>query len=370
MRILPPDIFSNRARLADWLELLTLASMAGEVSTSEIRSYFRRTYDDRLSATELDGEADDLGEPEVTDLAADNLEERLSEELEYRTKAIGAAYPFQISNPSPLGSAITLQRKETWNATCTGELFYSFCLLVSGMRDHLIEVPNTPNKLVTQISKIFQICACVAVGGYTHGEVVSFGFPRATGDAFLPALQNAWARYGSYTVRSNILHGFDDQLKDGGVDIISWRPFADGCAGTILMLAQVASGSNWKDKPVANDVKGIKTWFVDGSFEHFVPAICIPFPIWSDLGEPATDVIGNSVPFDDGIRRRYMVRERTFGVIFDRGRIALSSARALNCTGATSRNYVDGIDKVNDVAVWVKEVMTHLSERRKEEGSR
>ena len=44
---------------------------------------------------------------------------------------------------------------------------------------------------------MFQVCACLAAGGYTAGEVVSFGFPRPTGTAFLPALRATYERFGA-----------------------------------------------------------------------------------------------------------------------------------------------------------------------------
>ncbi|UVK48621.1 hypothetical protein BPNPMPFG_007019 (plasmid) [Mesorhizobium sp. AR07] len=349
--------------MADWLELLAITSAAGQVSISTLKSQLRRTSDDRTSAKELDADADDSGEPEVTDRAADDLEERVVDELSLRVQTVGSAYPFELVVNGKLGESQILRRKPTWNEAQTGELFYTFCLLDSCMREDLVKVPKAEQDFVQRIGNIFQICSCIAVGGYTEAQVVSFGFPRATGDGFLPALQAAWLRYGSYTVRQDIPHGFDAKLKDGGVDIIAWRPFDDGHAATFLMFVQVASGLDWKDKPVANDVKAIKQWFVDGVFEHFMPAICIPFPLWFDLDEPPKDASGKKLPFKDGILRRFAVRESAFGVIFDRGRIAQSSARVLGAPGGP-RAGVDGVDRIGEVAAWVDEVMASLAEKR------
>ncbi|BCM19228.1 hypothetical protein [Mesorhizobium sp. J8] len=363
MRIIPPDLNSSRARFADWLEILTLASDAGEVSVSVVRSLLRRASDDRISAKDLDADGDDTGEPEVTDRAADDLEERVVEELVLRSRTVNAAYPFEIKVGGKLGESQVLKRKATCFDPKTGQLFYTFCLLDSGIRDAIIKVPRDSQALVTQIGNIFQICSCIAVGGYTKAQVVSFGFPRATGDAFLPALKAVWSKYGSFSVRPDIPHGFDDKLKDGGIDIIAWRPFEDGHAATFLMFAQVASGLGWKDKPVANDVRAIRQWFVDERFEHFLPAICIPFPLWFDLDEPPRDLLGNRQPYSAGVLRRFMVRESAFGVIFDRGRIALSCAEAFGGPGGPL-NGIEGMDRVDDVSVWVDRVMQGLAERR------
>jgi len=201
------------------------------------------------------------------------------------------------------------------------------------------------------------------VGGYTNAEVVSFGFPRATGTSFLPALQQAWSRYGSYCIHSDNHYGFDDKLKDGGIDIIAWRPFADRFAATFIMFVQVASGLDWKDKEVAGDVRSLKGWFAGGSFEHFLPAICIPFPLWFDLDEPPLDADCNKIAFRNGVQNKFMYRERKFGVIFDRGRIAHFWAKAMAAHAAMQLPHpVDGIDRVAEVETWVHNVLSRLAE--------
>ncbi|WP_156419541.1 hypothetical protein [Aureimonas sp. AU12] len=363
MHINPPDLNSKRARFADWLELLALSNESGEVAISALRTQLRRTTDGRSSPKDFEEDADDGGEPEVTERSSDDLEERVTEEIELRIKLVGSSYPFELISLGAFGSAQILKRKESWKSVESGELIYIFCLLDSGMRDNLIAVPKEKRYFVQQIGNVFQICSCIAVGGYTNAEVVSFGFPRATGDGFLPALTAAWARYGSYKIRDSIPYGFDAKLKDGGVDIIAWRGFSDGHAATLLMFVQVASGMDWKDKPVASDVKSIRQWFVNERFEHFLPAICLPFPLWFDLEEPPRAAGGGPLVYREGVTRKFAVREATFGIIFDRGRIAQSSALALGAPGGPPTN-IDGIDRINEVDEWVEGVMQELAEKR------
>ena len=275
---------------------------------------------------------------------------------------VGEAYPFTLVD-SQTGHPQAIRLKDSWSDESNGQLIYTFCLLDSAMREKLILVPKAQKSYVGSIGNIFQICSCVAVGGYTNAEVVSFGFPRATGDDFLPALQAAWKRYGSFEVREKAPYGFDDKLKDGGVDIIAWRRFPDGHAGTFLMIVQVASGLDWKDKPVTDDVKSLKKWFQGNSFEHFTPAICIPFPLWFDLSEPTHGRTGGKVNFNNGVLTRFEFREAKFGVIFDRGRIAHCCAAALKVP-AEQRLPIDGLDRLGEVSSWVSGVMQHLSEKR------
>ena len=54
----------------------------------------------------------------------------------------------------------------------------------------------------------------LAAGGYTAGEVVSFGFPRPTGTAFLPALRATYERFGAGTVKKSVPPGFPVATKD------------------------------------------------------------------------------------------------------------------------------------------------------------
>ena len=362
MRILPPDRSSKRARFADWLELLALTSVRGQTSLANLRGVLRFENDDRTPASDLDGGSDDTGEPEITNQFAEDLEERVVEELEFRASKIGSAYPFELVVDAGVYGG-TLRCKTGHLDPREGRLFYVFCLLDSLIREKLITVPAEERGIVDRIGAIFQVCACLAVGGYLGVEVVSFGFPRATGDAFLPAFKRVWQRYGSFNVINKIPHGFDDKLKDGGVDIVAWRHFRDRYAGTILMFVQVASGLNWKDKPVAEDVRQIRKWFEGASFENFVPAICIPFPLWFDLPEPSRSPSGEVANFYDGVHARFLYREGKFGIIFDRGRIAQTCSQALMYDHELSP-HIDGIGLIDDVEQWVREVMESLVERR------
>jgi len=364
LRLEAPDLSSRRARLADWIELQALASARKSAAISLIRSQVRRQGDGRERASDVDADADDTGEAEITERLADDLEQKLSEELAFRVDNVGDAYPFELVTNSA-GRSQLLKLRSTWNSAASGELAYVFCLLDSGIRDGLIKCPASARRLVDAIGNVFQICSCVAVGGYFNAEVVSFGFPRATGTSFLPALRQVWGRYGSYSIRDRIPHGFDDKLKDGGIDIIAWRHFADGFAATLIMFVQVASGLDWKDKEVAGDVRTLKMWFAGPAIEHFVPAICIPFPLWFDLDEPALDADGKRSTFSNGVQNRFMYREGKFGVIFDRGRIARFWAHALAAQAAKLLPHpVDGIDRISEVEGWVSEVMSRLAEVR------
>ena len=130
----------------------------------------------------------------------------------------------------------------------------------------------------------FQVCACLAAGGYFGGAVCSFGFPRATGNAFLPALRDAYARFGHGDVRASILPGQPAATKDGGIDIIAWRDHPDRLPGKLYSLGQCASGKNWKGKPV--EIMPFHTeWFSNVPAVNCLPSLYIPFLVYDDLEE-------------------------------------------------------------------------------------
>lgn len=131
------------------------------------------------------------------------------------------------------------------------------------------------------------------------------------------------------------------------------------------MFVQVASGLHWKEKAVSGDVRALRTWFEGPTFEHFVPAICIPFPLWFDMDEPAVNESGAKVAFAEGVRVRFVIREPKFGVIFDRGRIACAAAHALAADASGSlKSEIDGIKRIGEVSDWVKSAMIELADVR------
>src|SRR2546423_903736 len=140
--------------------------------------------------------------------------------------------------------------------------------------------------------------------GYLNGEVSSFGFPRATGDGFLPALRNAFGRFGMGEVRTEIPDGLPVSLKDGGIDIIAWRNHPDRMPGKIYLLGQCASGYGWQDKSVVEYIDQLHgTWFTTVPANFSIPAMFIPFTFHRDLTEDRTG------PFLTAVKNRFWYEE-------------------------------------------------------------
>ncbi len=344
-----PTENDGRSSLADWLELHALLSPRRTSSKGDLLNAFDIADDDRTSRyshDEVTGEQLDQGILEEPRLA---LLECVFEELEFRHKCLGESYPFAVDERRQVLRASF--KEEQLHA---GQVAYTFCLLTTALRERLIAGLDDQAKLEHEMALLFQVCACLAAGGYFGGAVCSFGFPRETGDAFLPALQAAYLRFGHGDVKTAIEQGHPQAVKDSGIDVIAWRDHPDRLPSKLYSLGQCASGKDWKQKPVASEVGQFHgTWFTNWPSQHYVPALYIPFLIHGEVDEPKDE------SFAVVRKRTVAYHERKFGVIFDRLRIAHHAAACLE-RGEIARQDVDGSARVLDVANWVNRTVQRV----------
>ena len=152
----------------------------------------------------------------------------------------------------------------------------------------------------------------LAAGGYTAGEVVSFGFPRPTGTAFLPALRATYERFGAGTVKKSVPPGFPVATKDD-VDRIGQ----------------------------------FHGWFSEQPARHWLPSMFIPFTLHSELADDAT------ATFDQTLANRFLREEARYGIVFDRLRVAHVASACLQANGDVPSR-VDGRDRFGEVEAWVE----------------
>jgi hypothetical protein len=347
--LLAPTENDSRSALADWLELHALLSPRRTSSKGDLLNTFDIADDDRASRFSRDehtGEELDQGILEEPRLA---MLENVFEELEFRSACLGDSYPFDID-----ARRLVVRTAFCEDTVHAGQVAYSFCLLATALRERAItgieELPEAEHEMAL----LFQVCACLAAGGYFGGAVCSFGFPRQEGNAFLPALQAAYRRFGHGDVKTAIEAGHPNATKDGGIDVIAWRDHPDRLPAKLYSLGQCASGKNWKQKTVVSEVGQFHgTWFTTKPADYWLPALYIPFFIHDEIDEPKQEGFG-------AVRMRTVAHhERKFGVIFDRVRIAHHAAACVQ-RDAEQLGEVDGADRIMDVAQWVNKTVQKI----------
>jgi hypothetical protein len=356
MRIAPPDLRDYRAILVDWIELNALSNPSNYASFSILRFAAAEAIDEDETADAISSEEDDEIDRKILEKIPDDLIERAIEEIEFRIGCYGKDYPFSFEEGQKRVKGIKFTGT---GGPKTGGFYYCFCLLISAVRHKQIIFRTGEKYLEYQIGVLFQICSCLAVAGYLDGEIVSFGAPRATGDGFYPALKKVWERHGNYRPIEKIPHGFDIRLQDGGLDIICWKHFGDRFASTLLVFVQVASGLNWKGKSIIPDIKQLDQWMESPRFEHSIPALAIPMPLWCDLEENRPNLHCRGTGFYDGVRCHFAYREPMFGLIFDRGRIATLAPRGLK-RAESEPGRVDGASLLPEIEGWIRKVLEGL----------
>ena len=344
--LLAPTANDTRSALADWLELQALFSARRLSSKGDLLNTLDIADDERLGRFSYDEETGEELDQGILEEPRATLLQNVFEELEFRSSCLGDSYPFEIDSRRMVVRA-TFQVDQVH----FGQAAYTFCLLATALRESKItdleDLPETKREL----ELLFQVCACLAAGGYFGGAVSSFGFPRAEGNGFLPALKLAYARFGHGDVKDVIEAGHPHAAKYAGIDVIAWRDHPDRLPGKLYSLGQCASGKNWKQKPVSSEIAPFHgTWFTTSPAVYCVPALYIPFLVHDDLDEPQND------SFERARARRVACHERRFGVIFDRLRIAHHVAACMRMP-RVARDAVDGMERVLDVAIWVNKTV-------------
>jgi hypothetical protein len=346
----------TRSRNADFLELLALTSSRNLASEASLISALRIT-EDRAAQQERDFDPDtgEVLDQQILEQEREQLIVTTFEELAYREKCLQGSYPFLVD----AGQGI-LKYQGPESVEHLGKCIYLFCLISTAIREKRFQPIASLKGLEQTIGRCFQICACVAAGefvaGQDAGHVSSFGFPRALGTAFLPALRSAYKRFGVGRVRDEIPEGLPQELKDGGVDVIAWRTLPDLLPGRLYMLGQCASGTNWRSKSVVEYVEQLHGgWFTFIPAKFSIPAMFIPFPFHHDLSEP------KSATFSESVHNRSWFEEQRFGIIFDRLRIPFL-AEACMARADIAHSNVDGTSRVGEIRQWVtKAVQTATS---------
>jgi hypothetical protein len=337
----PPTSTDTRSALADWLELHALLDTRGISTRATLLSVLDIIEDAADDTVSVDAETGEVLDEAILEEGRNLFSDIAFEELNYRQQILGNSYPFRLDARRGI---LTLTLSEPAQP---GQVVYLFCLLACAIRERRLNPVTTLSDAEKEIADAFQICACLAAGGYLNGEVSSFGFPRATGTGFLAALRQTFSRFGMGTVIANeIPPGVPTALKDGGIDVIAWRNHPDGMPGKMYVIGQCASGMNWRGKSVIEYIDQLGAWFTSQPAKHSTPAMFIPFPLHHEIDEPQSS-------FMDAVKNCFWYEERRFGMIFDRLRIT-HFANACMEFAAPHRSNVEGAERFDQVTTWVQ----------------
>jgi len=159
-----------------------------------------------------------------------------------------------------------------------GRLEYQVCLLFSLYGASEQQGANP---------KLFERMSAEAVNRYVGGKTFVFGWP------VLPDVQTEIAKrvhQVSELLQERFVEAPAARYKDRGVDIISWRPFAepdfdDRRSGQFVLLSQCAAGHNWPNKtkelPIGSWVQYMH-WATNPMVGFIVPCV-IDDGLWHDI---------------------------------------------------------------------------------------
>ena len=247
---------------ADFLELKALLSEDGQCFSEDIVGALE------LAADQAYLDVDD--EIRNREDIASGAVARMSS----RRRILAASYPFDFDDE---GNVISFTGEEQ----DPGHTAYLVSLILSNLQSQS-PLLGDPNLHPTQgevrcLRQYFQYFATAAIAGEVGGPAWSFGFPRPDGSGFLTKLSEIWRSLKDGKV--NAASSAPSSPKDDQIDIFAWREQNDGLPGFLLIAAQVATGRDWKAKPIRDHVANVfpNRWFNPTPATIMVPYHVIPF---------------------------------------------------------------------------------------------
>lgn len=349
MRASAPLDSSTRAVLADWVELQVLLSEGPVAEQQLIRSQAAQSEPDHGDVlTEIDLEPAD---EEILETSADELSQRVHEELAYRESVLGPLYPFELTVEY---GKWALRRRETSDSSeQAAHRAYVCCLLISAMHSELLPIASK-HTLFTRSAKIMQIESYLTAAEILGGSAYWFGYPRPDHSNMLTAVQKLVEAMGLGVAPNERPPGLSPNANDGTVDIVAWRPFRDGQPAAVVAYGQVASGRNWNTKPIGAYVKGhFLSWFTEPPSDKHIELLFIPVLQHHKLRESSSE------GYREVARAQARLREMDFGVVIDR--LRLTELMAVSKVGGRY-DEAEYMSHEAEAEAWVSEALAYASE--------
>jgi len=242
----PPAIrTASEVEMLDWMEVSCFLSRRGCF-----------TFDELLSASEIEIESDHGRQLSDIDTDADSLSLKVDSEVRSRETELGEAYPFVYSDRG------TLSLRANWQKS-PSHVAYLFCLLVgSAVRGGVLQSKLANTSDLRNARGLFQIVATVATAGIVGGPTYSLGYPRPDRSRLHTKLRSVWTacRDGVVRLRARKIRR---KANDAGIDVIAWEPRPDRVRiHRIVAFGQAATGADYRDKPFLSDIDAfLDDWF-------------------------------------------------------------------------------------------------------------
>ena len=244
---LPRKNFDEIPVLADWVELCVIQESS--VSKSHVQDFIQ---DVGIFVAEDAGdfvEESELSENDYLSSIVDNI----WLELMRRKTTIGNGYPFRISRNNPI------ETKENSGSN----LSYSFLLLCDLGRRYNLEAIQWDPDSGSSNQRLFEHVVAASLRASLRGTTVRFGWPR---EPDWPVSPSDRVKHLGALLQLDVedLGGkVEPTHKDKGLDVVARLSFGDDGEGSIVLLAQCATGKNWKTKkgePSLTDWQDLLKW--------------------------------------------------------------------------------------------------------------
>ncbi len=343
MIISSPAPDASRSSLADWLEITAFLRNRA-VGSGNLDSLLRLNSD---NDRELVAQAGELMEEEIAETKRDALFARVSEEISFREKALGADYPFEVS-----GDPLRLSVKPSLNET--SHIAYLFMLLMTGFKDGFFPKSAAITSRLSAGRTLFHLCASIGVAGVLNdGHTFWFGWPRPDKAAFSAALEQLCDRLGFGRPKIPPPPGLPVKAKDDQIDVIGWKAFRDKRNGTLLIVCQAATGNDWDTKSVVPHLEAFTDWFERSPYRNATASLAVPFTVHHEVDDR------DGEDYDEAVFHALQRLNSRHGVVLDRLRITESVVTVTTTADASAR--VGGFSSMNVLADWMSQLQPELA---------
>lgn len=161
--------------------------------------------------------------------------------------------------------------------------------------------------------------------------------PTPDGSGFMSKLREIWSTLRDGTVSAH--ESAPSQPKDDGVDVLAWREPRDGLPGFLLIVAQVATGGNWKSKSIKGQLEVFRErWFRDAPVSGMIPYHVIPFARPDDEFRDDVLVVGNLLH-----RLRVPRRVADAAALVEKGHVRVEAFEKLDEAVLRIRNCIEQV---------------------------